>query len=47
MNEKLSPEEREILERFQRGELRPVAGAERELEAARQAAANTLNKTGG
>jgi len=44
VNEKLSPEEREILDRFERGELRPVADAERELEAARLAAANTLNK---
>lgn len=45
MNEKLSPEEREILDRFERGELRSVADAERELEAARQAARNTFNKT--
>ncbi len=45
VNEKLSPDEREVLDRFERGELRPVADAERELEAARQAAANTLNKT--
>ena len=45
MKEKLSPEEREILDRFQRGELRPVPDVERELEAARQAARNTFNKT--
>lgn len=45
MNEKLSPEEREILDRFERGELRPVADAERELEVARQAARRTFNKT--
>ena len=45
VNEKLIPEEREILDRFERGELRPVADVERELEAARQAARNTFNKT--
>ena len=45
MKEMLSPEEQEILDRFQRGELRTVAGAERERKAARQAARNTLNKT--
>ena len=32
MKEKLSPEEREILDLFERGELRPVADVERELE---------------
>ena len=45
MKEKLSPEEQEILDRFERGELRPVAGVERELEVAREAARNTFNKT--
>lgn len=45
MKEKLSSEEREILDRFERGELRPVADVERELEVARQAARNTFNKT--
>lgn len=45
MNEKLSPDEQEILDRFERGELRPAADVERELEAARQAARNTFNKT--
>lgn len=45
MKEELNPEEREILDRFQRGELRSVAGAQRELDAARQAARNTFNKT--
>ena len=38
-------EERDILERFERAELRPVPGAEREIELARQAARNTFNKT--
>lgn len=45
MKEELSSEEQEILDRFQRGELRSVAGAERERKAARQAARNTFNKT--
>lgn len=45
MKEKLNPEEREILDLFERGELRPVADVERELEVARQAARNTFNKT--
>ena len=42
MNDKLSTEERDILDRF---ELRSPPGAEREVEAARQAARNTFNKT--
>ena len=45
MKEKLSPDEQEILDRFQQSELRSVADAERERKAARQAARNTLNKT--
>jgi len=45
VNEKLSQEEQEILDRFERGELRPAADVERELEAARQASRNTFNKT--
>ena len=45
MNDKLSAEERDILNRFERGELRPAAGAEQEIEAARQAARRTFNKT--
>ena len=45
MNDKLSTEERDILDRFERGELRSPPGAEREVEAARQAARNTFNKT--
>ena len=45
MNEGLDAEEREILERFERGELRSAPGAEREVELARQAARNTFNKT--
>ncbi len=45
MKDKMSGEERDILGRFQRDELRSVSGAEREIEAARQAARNTFNKT--
>ena len=45
MNDRLSPEEREILERFERGELRRVAGVEAEMESARQAARATFRKT--
>ena len=45
MNDKLSAEERNILDRFERGELRSAPGAEREVEVVRQAARNTFNKT--
>lgn len=45
MNDSPNAEEREILERFERNELRSAVGAEQEIEAARQAARNTFNKT--
>ena len=45
MKDKMSVEEREILDGFERGELRSAPGAERELQEARQAARNTFNKT--
>ena len=45
MNDKLSVEERDILDRFERGDLRSAPGGEREVEVARQAARNTFNKT--
>ena len=45
MNAKLSAEERDILDRFERGELPSAPDAELEVEAARQAARNTFNKT--
>ena len=45
VNDRLSAEEREILDGFERGELRSAPGAELEIEAARQAARNTFNKT--
>ena len=45
MNDELSAEERDVLDRFERDGLRTVPDAEREIEAARQAARNTFNKT--
>lgn len=42
MNDQLNREEREILEKFNRGELPPVTDVEGELTTARQAARNTL-----
>ena len=41
----MTDEEREILDRFERDELRPIPEAEREMELARQVARNTFNKT--
>ena len=45
MTDRMSSEEHDILERFERGELLSIPGAEREIETARQAARNTFNKT--
>ena len=45
VNDRLTTEEREILEKFERGELRPASDVDREMETARQAARNTFNKT--
>ncbi len=45
MNDQLNSEEREILEKFERGELRSARGAEREMETARRAARSTFHKT--
>ena len=45
MNDNLNAEERDILKRFERDELHSAAGAEQEIEAARQAARSTFNKT--
>ncbi len=45
MNDELSAEERDVLDRFERDELRTPPDAEREIEAARQAARKTFNKT--
>jgi len=45
VSKKLSPEEREILDQFERRALHPATDVEHELEMARQAARNTFNKT--
>ena len=45
MNDQLSAEERDMRDRFERGELRSAPDAEREAELARRAARNTFNKT--
>ena len=45
MSKELSAEERDVLVRFERDELRSAADAEHEAELARQAARNTFNKT--
>ena len=45
MNDELSAEERDVLDRFERDELRTSPDAELEIEVARQAARNTFNKT--
>ena len=45
MKDKMSAEERKILDVFERGELRSAPIAERELQEARQVARNTFNKT--
>ena len=45
VSETMSEEERDVLQRFERGKLRSAADAEQEMEAARQAARRTFNKT--
>ena len=45
MNDSKSAEERDILDRFERGDLRSAPNVEREVEAARQAACTTFRKT--
>lgn len=45
MNDQLNREERETLEKFDRGELRPVTAVEGEMTIARQAARSTFKKT--
>lgn len=45
MNDNMSAEERDILERFERDELPAAPSAEREIESARRAVRNTFNKT--
>ena len=43
--DEITEEERDILERFDRGEMRRAADADQEIESARQAARATFNKT--
>ncbi len=45
MNDTMDTEERDILSRFEMGELRPSPDATREIKAAQEAARNTFNKT--
>ena len=45
MNDQLNSEEREILEKFERDELRSAREAEREMKTARQATRSTFHKT--
>lgn len=45
MTDRLSAEERDILERFDRGDLRSVPNVQDEIQAAREAARQTFNKT--
>ena len=45
VSSEMSTEEREILEKFERDELRPASNVEYEIEQARQATRNTFNKT--
>ncbi len=45
VTDKLDAEERDILNQYERGELRSAPDAERQMEIARQAARNTFNKT--
>ena len=46
MNAEMSAEERDILDGFLKGELRSATDVEQEIRVARQAAYNTLHKTG-
>ena len=45
MSGQLNTEERDILDKFERGELRRTSGAETEMATAHQAARDTFNKT--
>lgn len=45
MTDRLSAEERDILDEFEGGELRSVPNLEDEIQAAREAARQTFNKT--
>ena len=45
MKDRFDTEEREIIDQYDRGELRQVPNVEAEIEAARRAARNTFNKS--
>ena len=45
MSDQLNTEEREILEKFERDELRSASGVDREMERAPQVARSTFRKT--
>jgi len=45
VNDRLSAEERDILDQYERGDLRSAPDIDREVEVARLAARNTFNKT--
>lgn len=45
MKDRLNAEEREILDKFERNELRPTTDADQEMAIAPQAARNTFKKT--
>ena len=45
MNRRMDAEEQDILDRFERGELRPSPHAADEIAVAREAARNTFNKS--
>ena len=45
VSDQLNTEEREILEKFERGELRPASEADHEMQIAPRAARNAFNKT--
>ena len=45
MRDQMNAEEREILEKFERNELRPATDADQEMAIAPQAARNTFKKT--
>ena len=44
MHDQLNSEEREILEKFERDELRRASGADREMQIARRAARHTITR---
>ncbi|MBF0286861.1 MAG: antitoxin [SAR324 cluster bacterium] len=45
MKYKLDPEEQEILDAFERGDLKSIPNVQQEIELTKEAARNTFNKT--